>query len=53
MKIFTLKVTPALDATQKLFKAIIEKDSNAFKATRMQFLRNNQAYSTRFIGFIA
>lgn len=53
MKVFNLKVTPALNTTQNLLKAIIEKDINAFKATRMQFIRNNQAYNTNFTGFTA
>lgn len=53
MKVFNLKVSPALNETQKLFKAILGKDTNAFKSTRMQFLRNNQAYNSKFLGFIA
>ncbi|MEJ6979082.1 hypothetical protein WG906_01390 [Pedobacter sp. P351] len=53
MKVFNLKISPALNETQKLFKAILEKDRNAFKATSIQFLRNNHAYNSKFIGFIA
>ena len=53
MKILNLKTAPTLSTTQKLLKEILKKDASAIKAISMQFIRNNQAYNSRFIGFIA
>ncbi|MES2277519.1 MAG: hypothetical protein V4592_15955 [Bacteroidota bacterium] len=53
MKVLKLKPTPKLSATEKLIRAILTHDLDAFKATSRQFLRNNQAYFPQFTGFIA
>jgi hypothetical protein len=53
MKIIDLKNNPALDATEKLIKSVLEKNWDAFKATKRQFIRNNQAYHSGYPGLIA
>lgn len=53
MKVIKLKINAPLQAGEKLLKAMLLKDFDAFKATSKQFLRNNQAYYPSFSGMIA
>ena len=53
MKILNLKTALTLSTTQRLLKEILKKDASALRTINMQFLRNNQAYNSRFLGFIA
>jgi len=53
MKIVNLNISKPNNATEKLIRSILRKKPNSFKATRWQFLRNNQAYNPTFTGLIA
>jgi len=53
MKVIRLKLEMPLASTKQLIGAILKKDLDAFKATSIQFFRNNQAYYPRFSGLIA
>jgi len=53
MKVIKLNTGNTISYTEKLIKAILERDIDAFKATSKQFLRNNQNYLPDFNGMIA
>jgi len=53
MKVLNLKITAPLQTTQKLIRAILQRDIDAFKATNRQFLRNNKIYNPQYTGLIA
>jgi len=53
MKVLKLKTDRQQTATEKFISNILKHDWDAFKATSKQFLRNNQAYTPQFTGFIA
>ena len=53
MKILNLTINRPLNTTQKLIKAVLAKNIDAFKLSRMQFLRNNPAYNPNLPGLIA
>jgi hypothetical protein len=53
MKILNLKRSATLSDTEKLIRAILQNDIDAFKSTKRQFLKNNQAYCPQFMGLIA
>jgi len=53
MKVVKLQIGKTLTPTDRLVKLIIERDFDAFKSTKYQFLRNNQAYSPYNLGMIA
>jgi hypothetical protein len=53
MKILNLNTSRPLNTTEKLIRATLTKDINAFKATNKQFLRNNRVYYPLFMGLIA
>jgi hypothetical protein len=53
MKVLNLKINAPLKTTEKLIRAILQRDIDAFKATNRQFLRNNELYNPQFTGLIA
>lgn len=53
MKIRHLKTDRPLNGTEKLIKKILERNLDAFKASKMQFIRNNKVFSPFFTGLIA
>lgn len=53
MKVLNLKINTPLQTTEKLIRAILQRDIDAFKSTKRQFLRNNSAYNPNFTGLIA
>ncbi|WP_183574582.1 hypothetical protein HDF18_01545 [Mucilaginibacter sp. X5P1] len=53
MKVLNLKIAAPLKTTEKLIRAILQRDIDAFKATNMQFLRNNKIYNPEYTGLIA
>ena len=53
MKVLNLNINfPVLQAPH-MIKAKLKKDLDAFKATNLQFLRNNQAFNPATPGMIA
>jgi len=53
MKVITMKTSHRPTTTEKLIKAILKRDFDAFKFTNKQFIRNNEAYFPNFSGMIA
>jgi len=54
MKVLKLKTTEnKLTVTEKLIKAILSRNIDAFQSTSRQFLRNNQDFVPQFTGFSA
>ncbi|PWK71398.1 hypothetical protein LX99_04421 [Mucilaginibacter oryzae] len=53
MKVLNLNINFQSLQAPHLIKAKLKKDINAFKATNLQFLRNNQAFNPATTGMIA
>lgn len=53
MKVILLYPIKTLNIVEKMIAAILKRNSDAFKDTSKQFIKNNQAYQLGFTGMTA